>query len=193
MRELHLHSARTCQLFGGGDDARQLENPIAADLDAMRPSVLPSLLAAAARNQARGFNDLMLFEIGAQFESGEPGAQTTVAAGIRVGDGRAKLDQIRPPRRRLRRQGRHAGGAGGGDGGADDRAGEAGRAGLVSSRAAPARWRWGRSRWPSFGEIHPAMLDAFDLKGPVAMFEVMLDAVPEPNKGKAQRPQAAQR
>ncbi len=38
-------------LFGGGDDARQIENPIAADLDALRPSVLPSLLAAAARNQ----------------------------------------------------------------------------------------------------------------------------------------------
>jgi phenylalanyl-tRNA synthetase beta chain len=29
------------KLFGGGDDARQLENPIAADLDAMRPSLLP--------------------------------------------------------------------------------------------------------------------------------------------------------
>ncbi len=36
-------------LFGGGDAARQVENPIAADLDALRPSVLPSLLAAAKR------------------------------------------------------------------------------------------------------------------------------------------------
>ena len=43
------------KLFGGGDDARQLENPIASDLDALRPSVLPSLLAAASRNLARGF------------------------------------------------------------------------------------------------------------------------------------------
>ncbi|MBV9063845.1 MAG: phenylalanine--tRNA ligase subunit beta, partial [Alphaproteobacteria bacterium] len=73
-------------LFGGGDEARQLENPIAADLDALRPSLLPSLLAAAQRNQARGAHDLMLFEIGAQFESGMPGAQATVAAGIRVGE-----------------------------------------------------------------------------------------------------------
>src|SRR5205823_3941786 len=47
-------------LFGGGDHARQIENPIAADLDALRPSILPSLLAAAQRNQARGFKDLML-------------------------------------------------------------------------------------------------------------------------------------
>ena len=45
---------RAAALFGGGDEARQLENPISADLDAMRPSVLPSLLASAARNQARG-------------------------------------------------------------------------------------------------------------------------------------------
>jgi len=72
-------------LFGGGDDARQLENPISADLDAMRPSVLPALLAAAARNQARGFNHAMLFEIGPQFASSESGAQTNIAAGIRVG------------------------------------------------------------------------------------------------------------
>ena len=75
------------KLFGGGDDARQVENPIAADLDALRPSVLPSLLAAAKRNEARGFNDLMLFEIGAQFDSGMPEAQATVAAGIRIGEG----------------------------------------------------------------------------------------------------------
>ena len=75
------------KLFGGGDDARQVDNPIAADLDALRPSVLPSLLAAAQRNAARGFNDLRLFEIGAQFASGMPEAQTTVAAGIRMGEG----------------------------------------------------------------------------------------------------------
>ncbi len=73
------------RLFGGGDDARQIDNPIASDMDALRPSVLPSLLAAAARNQARGFADQMLFEIGAQFESGAAGAQTTIAAGIRAG------------------------------------------------------------------------------------------------------------
>ena len=53
-------------LFGGGDDgARRLSNPIAADLDALRPSLLPSLLAAASRNAARGFADFNLFEIGA--------------------------------------------------------------------------------------------------------------------------------
>ena len=74
------------KLFGGGDDARQLANPIAADLDALRPSLLPGLLAAASRNQARGIAHIHLFEIGPQFSSGNPGDQTIVAAGLHVGD-----------------------------------------------------------------------------------------------------------
>jgi phenylalanyl-tRNA synthetase beta chain len=38
----------------------------------------------------------------------------------------------------------------------------------------------------TFGEIHPKILAAFDLKGPVAAFEVILDAIPEAkSKGKA--------
>jgi phenylalanyl-tRNA synthetase beta chain len=37
-----------------------------------------------------------------------------------------------------------------------------------------------------FGELHPKVLAAFDLKGPAAAFEIFLDAVPEPKqKGKA--------
>src|SRR6202000_1647931 len=43
-------------LFGGGDDARQLQNPIAADLDSMRPSDLPSLLGAAQRHACAAFS-----------------------------------------------------------------------------------------------------------------------------------------
>ena len=37
-----------------------------------------------------------------------------------------------------------------------------------------------------FGELHPRVLAAFDLKVPVAGFEIFLDALPEPkSKGKA--------
>jgi phenylalanyl-tRNA synthetase beta chain len=37
-----------------------------------------------------------------------------------------------------------------------------------------------------FGELHPAIAAAFDIKGPAAAFEVFLDAIPEPKtKGKA--------
>jgi phenylalanyl-tRNA synthetase beta chain len=173
------------ELFGGGDKARQLENPIAADLDALRPSVLPSLLAAAQRNQARGFHDLMLFEIGAQFESGQPGAQQTVAAGIRIGE----------PARSWTKSA-HAPDAF--DAKADILAAiEIAMGGPMTApvKAGAAPWYHpGRSGTLAlgpkvlgyFGELHPKVIAAFDLKGPAAAFEVFLDAIPEPkSKGKA--------
>jgi phenylalanyl-tRNA synthetase beta chain len=172
------------KLFGGGDDVRQLENPIATDLDAMRPSVLPSLLAAAQRNQARGFNELMFFEIGAQFESGVPEAQSNIAAGIRVGEGvRAWTKST------------HAADAF--DAKADMLAAlEAAMGAPMTAPIKPGAAAWyhpGRSGTLAlgpkalayFGELHPAILAAFDIKGPASAFEVFLDAIPEPkSKGK---------
>ena len=173
------------RLFGGGDDARQLENPIAADLDAMRPSLLPSLLAAAARNQARGANALMLFEVGAQFESGMPEDQTAVAAGLRIGAG--ARDWMKAG---------HAADAY--DAKADMLAAlEAAMGAAMTAPVKPGAAAWyhpGRSGTlalgakvlGTFGELHPAILTAFDVKGPAAAFEIFLDAIPEPKaKGKA--------
>jgi len=171
--------------FGGGDDARQIANPIASDLDALRPSVLPSLLAAAARNVARGHDDLMLFEIGAQFESGAPGAQTNMAAGIRVGG---------PTRSWTKSV--HA--ADVYDAKADilsvlEAAMGAAMTAPVKAGATPwyhpgrsGTLALGEKVLAHFGELHPRVLAAFDLKGPVAAFEVNLDAIPESKtKGKA--------
>jgi phenylalanyl-tRNA synthetase beta chain len=168
-------------LFGGGDDARQLENPIAADMDALRPSVLPSLLAAAGRNLARGASDFLLFEVGAQFESGMPGAQTHVAAGIRVGNGVRSWTKST-----------HA---------ADTVDVKADLIAVVeAAMGAPmtAPIKQGAAPWyhpgrsgtlalgPKvlgyFGELHPNVLAAFDIKVPVAAFEVFLDAIPEPKQ-----------
>jgi phenylalanyl-tRNA synthetase beta chain len=172
-------------LFGGGDEARQLANPIAADLDALRPSLLPSLLAAAQRNQARGFNDLMLFEIGAQFESGMPGAQATVAAGIRIGEPQRSWTKSAHPPDAF-------------DAKADMLAAiETGMGGAMTAPVKSGAAPWyhpGRSGTLAlgpkvlayFGELHPKVIAAFDLKGPAAAFEVFLDAIPEPKtKGKA--------
>jgi phenylalanyl-tRNA synthetase beta chain len=172
-------SRQQAKLFGGGDDARQIENPIAADLDALRPSVLPSLLAAVQRNLARGIPELMLFEIGPQFESGVPGAQTAVASGVRVGAGlrtwmRAthsadafdvKADMLAVIEAAM-----------GGAMGAPVKAGAAswyhpGRSGTLAL---------GPKMLAMFGELHPAIAEAFDIKGPAAAFEVFLDAIPEP-------------
>jgi phenylalanyl-tRNA synthetase beta chain len=170
-------------LFAGGDDARQLENPIAADMDALRPSPLPSLLAAAERNINRGFVDLLLFEIGAGFQSGMPGAQQTIAAGIRVGTGVRSWTKSTHPADSF-------------DAKADVLAAlEAAMGSPMTApvkAGAPAWYHPGRSGTlalgpkvlATFGELHPKILSAFDLKGPVAAFELVLDAIPE-TKSKA--------
>lgn len=72
-------------MFGGGDEARRVANPISSEMTQMRPSLFPGLLQAAARNQARGFADLALFEVGAVFHGGEPEEFEILIAGIRVG------------------------------------------------------------------------------------------------------------
>jgi phenylalanyl-tRNA synthetase beta chain len=173
------------RLFGGGDDARQLSNPIASDLDALRPSLLPSLLAAASRNAARGFANLQLFEIGAAFDSGMPEAQKNIAAAIRTGN----------PERHWQR---------GGEGAslfavkADLLAALEAITGAPMSapvtQGGPAWYHPGRSGTiamgpkiiAQFGELHPKVLAAFDLKLPAAGFEIFLDAIPDPkSKGKA--------
>ena len=176
------------RLFGGGDDARQVENPIASDLDAMRPSVLPSLLAAAQRNAARGFRDLALFEIGAQFETGMPGGQTSVAAAIRTGEGmRDWMKSSHPPDM------------------FDAKADMLSILETVMGGPMTAPIKQGAASWyhpgrsgtlalgtkavAMFGELHPRVTAAFDLKGPVAAIEVFLDSIPEPkSKGKARAP-----
>ncbi|MCH8952565.1 MAG: phenylalanine--tRNA ligase subunit beta, partial [Proteobacteria bacterium] len=68
-------SGAEAALFGGGQAALKLENPISSEMSDMRPSLLPGLLAAAARNQARGIADLGLFEDGPAFPGRAPREQ----------------------------------------------------------------------------------------------------------------------
>ena len=77
--------AGQAELFGGVAPALHVANPISADLDAMRPSLLPNLLAAARRNADRGFADGALFEIGAQYRDDTPTGQDLMATGLRTG------------------------------------------------------------------------------------------------------------
>src|SRR5204863_7339370 len=73
-------------LFGGGSPELALANPIAAELSDMRPSIVPSLLAAAQRNVDRGCADLGLFEVGPVFAGAAAHQQLTAAAGVRRGN-----------------------------------------------------------------------------------------------------------
>ena len=75
----------SAKLFGGGTDVTMLENPISADMSHMRPALLPALLQAAARNQARGFADMALFEVGTVFDGGEPGEEHLQVSGLLIG------------------------------------------------------------------------------------------------------------
>ena len=172
-------------LFGGGDDARQLSNPIASDLDALRPAILPSLLAAAARNAARGFANLQLFEIGAAFDTGMPGAQKAVAAAIRTGNAERHWQKAGEPANLFAVK-------------ADLLAALEAITGAPMSapitQGAPSWYHPGRSGTiamgpkviAQFGELHPKVLGAFDIKVPVAGFEIFLDAIPDAKtKGKA--------
>ncbi len=171
-------------LFDGGEEALRLANPISADLDVMRPSVLPNLIAAAGRNADRGAGDAALFEVGAAWQNDTPKGQQTVAAGVRSGMSGPRHWSAAP----------RAGDAF--DAKADALA-VLGACGAPVDKAqatadAPGWYHPGRSgalrlgpnvlAW--FGEIHPKVLSAMDVKGPIAAFEVFLDVIPMP-KGKA--------
>jgi len=171
--------------FRGGASELRLANPIASDLTDMRPSLLPGLLAAAGRNANRGFDDAALFEVGQIFLSDAPEGQHTYATGIRTGS--AKLTGA----------GRHWQGNAPKVDVFDAKADMAAVLDALGQDidkaqvvAEPAPWahpgRGGRVQlgpklilgW--FGELHPALLAELDLEGPVAAFEIDIDALPAP-------------
>jgi phenylalanyl-tRNA synthetase beta chain len=177
--------AAQATLFGGGQDSLRLVNPISADLDTMRPSLLPNLIAAAARNAARGLADAALFEVGPQYAGSRPEDQSFAAAGIRAGSF-AERSWAAPSRP------------------ADAFDAKADALGLLALldvptprlqtlKSAPAWYHPGRSgvlalgpKTPlaAFGEINPRVLKAMDVKGPVVGFEVFLDAIPPAKEGR---------
>ncbi|HET6970444.1 MAG TPA: phenylalanine--tRNA ligase subunit beta, partial [Phenylobacterium sp.] len=70
------------ELFGGGQPQLVLTNPIASDLDTMRPTALANLIEAAARNARKGFADAALFEVGPNFRGDEPQDQWTAVTAL---------------------------------------------------------------------------------------------------------------
>jgi phenylalanyl-tRNA synthetase beta chain len=175
-------------LFGGVKPELHLVNPISADLDVMRPSILPNLLIATRRNADRGLADGALFEIGPQYADDTPEGQATVAAGLRHGrtGPRHWSDAGRPVDAMLSKADALAALAAAGAPGDN-----------LQVSADPPSWyhpgragtlRLGPKALAHFGEIHPAILARLDVKGPVVAFEVFLDAVPAPRKSARGRP-----
>jgi phenylalanyl-tRNA synthetase beta chain len=177
-------------LFGGGQDALVLVNPIAAELDCMRPSILPNLIEAAGRNARRGFADVALFEIGPVMSGDQPADQRTAVAAILAphaarrwdkgaaedvytikGELLALLDELGAPTAALQ----------------------------IAQGSASPWWHPGQSArlqlgpkavMAEFGALHPAVLKTLDVEGPVYGFELWLEAIPEP-KRKATKTQPA--
>jgi phenylalanyl-tRNA synthetase beta chain len=175
-------------LFGGGTDATMLENPISSDMSHMRPALLPGLLAAAARNQARGFADMALFEVGPAFSGGEPGEQNMLVSGLLIG--RTAPKDVHGASRPV-----------------DVFDVKADAEAILAAIGAPAKvqilrdagdeWHPGRHGkiclGPKkvlciFGEVHPKILAAMDVKGPAMAFTIWPAEVPLPRKTGATRP-----
>lgn len=174
-------------LFGGGTDATRLENPISSDMSHVRPALLPGLLAAAARNQARGFADLAFFEVGPAFDGGEPGEQRMQVSGLLVGKTGPK--DLHGASRAV-----------------DVFDVKADAEAILAAIGAPAKvqilrgasdeWHPGRHGkiclGPKkvlgiFGEVHPRVLAAMDVKGPAVAFTIWPDEVPLPRKAGANK------
>ncbi|MCE5973566.1 phenylalanine--tRNA ligase subunit beta [Sinirhodobacter sp. WL0062] len=182
--------AKSAALFGGGAEATRIENPISSQMTHMRPDLLPGLLQAAARNQARGFSDLALFEVGPVFSGGEPGDQVTVATGLLVGASapRDPWGSRRP---------------------VDVYDAKADVEAALAAIGAPARvqvnrkldawWHPGRAGnialgpnvLATFGELHPKMLREMGVKGPAVAFTIRLENVPFPKVKTPTRPALA--
>jgi phenylalanyl-tRNA synthetase beta chain len=167
-------------LFGGGQAELVLTNPIASDLDCMRPSILPNLIEAAEKNARRGFADLALFEVGPLYRGDRPGDQVTAVTALVAPHPPKTWAKGQPdPLFALK---------------ADLMAllEELGAPGLqvVQGQASPwfhpgrsARLQLGpKTVVAEFGEVHPRILRTLDAEGPMLAFELILETIPEPKK-----------
>ena len=172
-------------MFADGAPVR-LRNPLSSDLSVLRPSLLPGLLDAASRNLARKQERGALFEVGPRFLGSRPGEQRMAVAGIRFGpfaprhwaEPRRMVDAI--------------------DAKSDLFAVLADlgvRVEALQIHAEPPAWyhpgraayvALGPNRVADFGELHPRVLEAFEIEVPVVAFEFDLEALPRP-KAKAGR------
>jgi phenylalanyl-tRNA synthetase beta chain len=180
-------SRTQAQAFGGGAEEMLVSNPIASDLDCMRPTALPQLLAAAQANANRGFDDARLFEAGPAYANTNEGGQLrTVCAVWHARPPRHWRAAPQPDIFDIKRDLMIVLEALG-----------APVASLQTASDAPAHWRPGRTGalklGPKviayYGEIHPRALKAIGVEAPALAFEIFLDALPAPRaKGSRAKP-----
>lgn len=174
--------------FGAMPEALRLANPIAADLDQLRPTPVATLALAVRRGAARGYPDVALFEIGPEFDPAAPMGQRLVAAGLRAGASPRSWAEASRPVDAM-------------DAKADLWAMMTAIGvpveGLSLTQDAPTWLHPGRSavvrQGPKqvigvFGELHPGLLSALDISGKVVAFSLHLDAVADPKRRRKAAP-----
>lgn len=171
--------------FGSNDNAAlTLSNPISNEMDQMRPSILPNLIEAAGRNAAMNMGNVALCEVGPTFQSFKPDGQSYMAAGIRAAanaerhwsDANAARDVDALDAKADAIAALESCGAPGANAQVSKDAPEyfhPGRSGTL---------RLGKNVLAHFGEIHPAILEDMDVKGPIVGFEVFLENLPQQKK-----------
>ena len=163
-----------------------IKNPLSAEIDVMRPSLLPNLLTALAQNQRRQQDRVRLFELGVVFlDQGK--SEPSRIAGVAVGsvaneiwgaptrsvdyfDVKGDVDALLMG------------------------TGVARYVAFGKDNAAPIYLHPGRSAQVFLGEfaigiigqLHPALVKALDLRGAPVLFELDLAAVRETSVPKAQ-------
>lgn len=173
-------SRAQAEQFGGGAGSLVLDNPIAAELDCMRPSILPNLVRAAARNADKGRQHEYLFELGPVYRGSGENDQGLALTALRMiaperhwqfalkevdlYDIKADLFAVLraldldPSRFQIAP--------------AQIPYLHPGRSGVL--RLGP------KNTIATFGEIHPKTLRALDLDGVCVGFELQLDTIPFP-------------
>jgi phenylalanyl-tRNA synthetase beta chain len=169
-------SESEAEAFGGA--AWVLDNPISEEMKAMRPSLLPGLLAAARRNIARGATSVRLFEIGRRYlaDSERPTLGILLAgeqSPRHWQTGRAQpFDAYHAKAEALAILA--AAGAP-----VDNLQAMDGAAGVYHPGRSARLTLGPKNALAEFGELHPATLRTFDMSGPVVAAEIFLDAVPQ--------------
>jgi len=174
---------KEAEFFGEVPESLVLANPISQDLEVMRPSLLPNLLKAVLFNQNRGMDSIGFFEVGPQYSDVTPKGQQMMATGVRAGtfpifpgnwcEKKRPVDiyDVKADACTI-------------------------MLGGTWEPTAPSWYHPGRSATLKlgpqvmgyFGELHPRILKAFDLKGPVVGFELFLDRWPLPKKKTTAKP-----
>ena len=168
--------SRLAKFFGS--KGIKITNPIASDLDEMRPSLVPNLLTAISKNAARAMPDCQIFEVGPEFFGTKPFEQKMVACAVRSGKTgpRHWAEQPRTVDVFDAKQ----------DALTALAAVDAPIQSLQVFRNAPSYYHPGRSGalclgktvLAYFGEIHPSILKTFGIKENVVACEVYLDNLP---------------